>query len=379
MAFEWNVYGALRIGAALVAFALASLVYFARPDRPQNRILGLALFVEALAFVGPGLLFLSDDPRFAYAALRLWIYLFPVTMCLYVMFLGTLDTPLRPVLRSWIFRSLAVAATAFAVILVMARPHLFSTGVSHVWFAEWEVVFTPHLGTLTNIGSLVSLVSLVVTVWAWRRTPRDSPARRSNGMIALAFVARDVVIVALMVEVYYRVNFLPLGQSHGWDRFHLIVWPLGLTLFYALLAYGILRAQVFDIDLKLKVGLRRSFVATPIAIGFFVASETLEGLLPIDKYWTGLLVAGAVTLAIVPLHRGAGRLADRLMPGVQDTASYRHDRAAEIYRAAWEAAQQDGKVTPREQAMLDRLAHEFGLPASATRRIVALEGGHGKR
>jgi hypothetical protein len=266
------------------------------------------------------------------------------------------------------------AAVVGTWILIVVRPEEFATGVTAYNYADWEVVFASWAGHISSAGIAISMLSLLVTVWAWRRAPKGTPTRSTAGRVAASFALRDFVIIVLMVELSLRLRYLPLGASPFWDAFHITWYPLGLLAFYLALAYSILRYQLFDIDLKIKAGLARSLVMGVIAGAFFVAAETLEGALPFNSYWAGLVAAGSITAAIVPLQKGAHRIADRLMPNTQDTPEYRGRRSEEVYRAAFEAAAQDGRLTAREEKMLASLARDFGFTPETIRRLRRIGG-----
>ena len=129
----------------------------------------------------------------------------------------------------------------------------------------------------------------------------------------------------------------------------------------AVLGYAILRHQMFDIDLKLKVTVRRSTVLAAFGAAFFLGSELLEELIPIESLVLGVAAAGAMSLALRPLKRFAERLADQLMPGVEASPVYLAGRKADVYRAAFESGIADEKVTVRERAMLNGLRRQLGL------------------
>lgn len=376
MALEWNVFGAMRMFACIAGVTLGVVVYAARPDRFQNRILALTLFVEGLQFFGPGLLLLTDDASVAYPAVRLWFYVFIALLGLYVVSLGTFDTPIAPIINSLPFRIVLGALLTGGWFLVVTQPEEFATGVAPVWFASYEVVFQSWTGHLSNISILVSTVSLTVTLWAWRRAPRGSLKRRTAGMVAAAFAVRDIVLLIFFVELWFRINFLPLGESRAWDTFHIVMHPLGFFTFYVLLAYGIVKHQIFDIDLKIKFAVKSSTLAGIFVASFFIVDQLVQALA--GRFFgavAGAIAAGLLLFFLQPLHRIATRVADVAMPNVQPTPEYVAFRKFEVYQAALESALEGG-VTPKERRTLEALREKLGIkPTDA----VALERDHASR
>lgn len=145
--------------------------------------------------------------------------------------------------------------------------------------------------------------------------------------------------------------------------------PVSTLLFVPILAYGILRSQLFDIDLKVKWTLRRSTLAAVLAISFFVAKEGLEALLPIEGIIPNIASAALVTLVAYPAWRLAGRLTDRIMPHVDASSAYLDERKAAIYRAQIEEAFADGILSARDRRLLARLQESLGLDGRVAKRL----------
>ncbi|NIP57267.1 MAG: hypothetical protein GWO00_04460, partial [Gemmatimonadetes bacterium] len=92
----------------------------------------------------------------------------------------------------------------------------------------------------------------------------------------------------------------------------------GLAIAYlgyiVLMSYGVLQAQLFDINLRIRGVLQRSTVVAVIAGVFFIGSEILEALLPIDDAVLGVFMATVIVLLLRPLQSVAERVAARILP-----------------------------------------------------------------
>jgi hypothetical protein len=181
----------------------------------------------------------------------------------------------------------------------------------------------------------------------------------------VAFGTRDVSFLAV---VAFLTLVPPTAPYFHWV---FVVFPAIWLVYFPLVAYGILKHQLFDIDLRLKVTAQRSTVLTGLAGVFFIGTETLEQFIPADGLVLGVFAAAVVAAAFVPVHRLAKRLMDRVMPNVTDAASYLTDRKYQVYRDAMEAALQDGSMTDLERAILAKLQQSLAIETHVAARIEA--------
>jgi hypothetical protein len=128
-----------------------------------------------------------------------------------------------------------------------------------------------------------------------------------------------------------------------------------------LLAYAVLRFQLFNIDLKVKFVLQQSTVGALIIGGFVVGSEVLESFVAVSGAALNIIVAIAILVVLRPIQRLALRMTNRLMHGVQNTPEYLGLRRLEVYRAALEGAFKDGLITDKERSILDHLRDNLGI------------------
>lgn len=232
------------------------------------------------------------------------------------------------------------------------------------------VLFAPHAGmggVLAWVhGALlvlqIALILLLVGLLAWGALRRGRREVRTG----LLFVVLSILAISLSVAV------LVLAVPSGPPQLRAVygVWGFWNAAGALILAYGVLRTQVFDIDLRVKAGLRRGTVGAVFVAVFFVASEGTAAFL---SEWLGAAVglgaAALLVFALAPLQRMAERISDRAMPTVVDTEEYRVVKKRELYRAAMESAASDGVITERERDLLATLAQELGLGPAEARAI----------
>ena len=352
------------VGSALILALAALVVLFSRPDRAQNRRLALVLGLEAVLIgCAEGLMYMTEDAAASYAYQMLGLAAGFANFTLYLRFYATLENPLsRAMRRPWIDRGLVVLAAAGALIpLAFPRGVIIGTDPGNLADqTTWEHVDAWVHPVFFRLYFVVVLLGFVFTLLTWR-SARGGPGQRQATLFLAAFGWRDLAVISASVMI--------LGQI-GPRVAYVYVAAAGLTGFVLLLAYGILKAQLFDIDLKIKWTIRRGTVLTILAVVFVVVAEVAQNWLS-DAYGyvAGGLAAGALLLALRPLDRVGARVADTAMPRVDASSEYLTFRKHEVYRQALADARMDGVITERERAILDGLRRSLGIDESVAREM----------
>lgn len=357
-------WGATMFGSAGALVALTAAVYVTRaapPGRAKRRLAavlyGEAAFMAAVTFAWPA--------HFALYAPLAVLYLFLLTL---------LPSPLVRWIRGRERALLVAAVTLPLVAYGITIATMRGPGM------PWPLV----LFFVAILASLLaaSVLGLLAAVDSLRRAPRGTPERGRAKAFLWAFGLRDAVIVVFLLGgplLGWIFDSTPPGAEPaqgpgfvgwlGWNWFQ-VVPAIGVLLYVPVLTYGLLRAQIFDIDLKLKRGIEGGTILAIFAVAFFIAEEI--GQLIVSQRagpYVGLAGAGLVALAIVPLRRFAHRVAGKAMPAADGSAEYLSRRKLEVYRAAVEGAYEDGEITDKERAMLNRLAAELVIGPHEMARI----------
>lgn len=368
MAWVWNPLGAVGLVAMLAAFVMAAFVYFARPDRTQNRLLALVLFFEG-AWVGGGhgLIYLTDQAHHAYGFQAVDETALLVLPVLYLLFLSTLDTPLAAPFRPRPVQVALLLASFAAESYWLTHPEQFIAGMEQPGYAAWEAGTGPLHRISVGVVGVASLFALLVSLSAWRRAKPGSPARVRAKAFAVAFGTRDVLFFTSTLVLR------PLTPLGGRDvlpsEAYLYLVSLTTLTFVPLLAYAILRAQLFDIDVRVRWTVGRSTIAAVFIAAFFVVSEAA------GQYFTesigllsGLLAAGVLVFFIAPLERLADRLASAAVPRAKAVRDMSAKEKLGIYREQVRAAWEDGGLTAAERKLLESTRKRLGLsPVEAAR------------
>lgn len=360
LVFSWP--GALGLAASLLVLALAGLVLWARPGRRQNQRLSLMLGLIGIDILGGlGMMYLTDVQAHAWAWQSMTFVFGLAAPFAYLLFLATLDTPIvRPLTHPVVDRMLKVGLV-LGPVAWFAAPGLFIEGITTAVYTPLDSVVAPGFWIKAIAEISVSVFGLVASISVWRRSKEGTPERSQARIYAWAFGIRDVGW-----SFNWLLFTLALGSAPVWLVLAAaFVLPSAIILGFAgLLAYGILKHQLFDIDLRIKRGIQRGTVVGALAGAYLVTS------LGIDQATQGTNgpVAGAIVTALLLLGltrlQGLGaKVADAAMPHVQDVPAYIEARKVEVYRASLAEARATGGAAGPDTPHLARLRRRLGLTA----------------
>jgi hypothetical protein len=203
--------------------------------------------------------------------------------------------------------------------------------------------------------------ALVASIHAWR-VAVPGVARNRAGIFALAFGFRDACwgyIYALGIWMIAAGTYFDESTVLGYFS---IIYYSGSLLAVPLIAYGILRTQLFDIDLRIRWTIKQSTLATTVVTFIFLLSEGADRFLSSELgNVAGLLAAGLVVFFLAPLQRFAERVASVAMPNTKNTPEYAVFRKLQVYEAALAEALQEGGISDKERSLLIRLRDSLGI------------------
>jgi hypothetical protein len=354
----WTWWALPGILTFVVALAAAFVVLRTAPARLLNRRLAMVLFLEGVWMAGSaGLLFIVKSQDLAFALGTVGTAAMAALTLQYFAFLGiSVQSPLAKPFRSRAVVHVIDAATLVMVALVLTNPHSFVTDPYSPGWATWNIRMQGVGQWALQIHGLASLYVLIAALSARFRTKPGSAARTRATWFAIAFGLRDLYVggFGFLYPIFRPIPF--------WGDFlYNPMIGVDYLIFVMFLAYGVLRTQLFNIDLKLKFALRQGTIGALVAGVFFVGSEVLESFVPADNTWYAVFTAAIIVVLLRPVESFAERIMNRLMPGVQDTPDYVGTRKNDVYRAALEGAAEDGIITERERAILNRLAEQLQL------------------
>lgn len=364
--------GFLALFAVAMCWALAVVLYRASMPGSAARRLSVLLVFEGITLVSSGsTAYFWDFPAdidyspASYSSISplAFAYMFLHTLgdcamlVLYPPFLAAaLNTPLtRPFGDRRAQIGLAVLASALFGAVTLAAFNL------------------PRLeGALSMVYLALALVmwyGLAASIHAWF-TARGTARTRAR-FFALAFGFRDVcwsfIYVVALAET---LSVLP-SPDPDFAANYFVVYTLGTLVAVPLIAYGILRTQLFDIDLRIRWTIKQSTVAAAVVAFVYLVSEGASRLLTSELgNVAGLLAAALVVFFMAPLQRLADRVAGAAMPKTVNTPEYAAHRKMQVYEAAVAEALQGGGISQKERTLLNRLRDSLGI---ATGDAEALE------
>jgi len=229
-----------------------------------------------------------------------------------------------------------------------------------------KALWNSLLGSLVLYATVMVLFlfALVVSVHAWW-VSEPGIARTRAKVFAIAFGIRDVCWGASYAAAFWTIQAGVNMESSAIFWIGKSVYALGTLLAVPLIAYGILKAKMFDIDLKIRWTLKQSTFAAAVLAITFIISEGVEMLVSAelgDKW--GLVAAGVALLFLKPLQAFAEKVVSLLMPNTQNTPEYERSRKMGVYEEALMEAMDENGISPKERALLNRLRDSLEIPVA---------------
>lgn len=354
--FKFDPIGLLAFLAFVMCVGLALVIFRAGMAGGTARRLSLLLVIEGMTLVSTGYidLFLGPEIR-SLAWYPSWLKAEEIVhtlgdcamLALYPPFLGlALRTPLT---QPFTNRKVRIG-------LILAAAALF--------FAVFLTPLEYGATSLYLLLTLLFLYALAASIHAWLIS--DGGARSRARAFTMAFGLRDVcwsyayggAILMIWSGQYAVVDTDASGAPY-------VIYALGSLLAVPLIAYGILRTQLFDIDLRIRWTIKQSTIAAAFVAIMFLVSEAAENFFSAEiGGFAGLLAAALVVFFLVPLQNFAERVANATMPNTQETPEYIAFRKMQVYEAALTEARQEGGISKKERALLIRLRDSLGISES---------------
>ena len=349
----------LGIPAAILAWSFALYVYLVAPKTLAARLLVMLLIVDGVAVI-------SSHNNWTYVDVLLDLGLdawwrihvasdFAVIVT-YLAFIGvTVNSPLA---RPFGSKKVRWGLAAGACVLLAA-----------IMSMEWEVFLAHYAPLLYTLIAAVLTWGLLAAIHAWKTAP-DAASRGRARAFTIAFGVRDVTWMLAFLALVAFLNGRVAADSYLVTMVTPVFYVGAVMIYVPLIAYGMLRTQLFDIDLRIKKTLTRSTLLAIFVAVFFLISGLAEVFLS-DLFGNilGVVATAGLMLFLEPLQRAAQRLADTAMPGTTDTPEYEAFRKLQVYEATLHAAMENGQVPAHKRATLDALVSSLGIDPLVARRL----------
>lgn len=351
--FQFHPIGMLALVSVAACWALALLLFRVSASGSVGRKLSFLLLAEGFTLISTGFidLFLTPDAR-----AQLWYPQF-------VQFEMVIHT-----LGDCVMLALYPPFLAVALQTKLVRPFAQKGVRIGVMLASALLFFVVIFGPIELGGTLLYLLlsllftfAFVASIHAWHTA--TGIARSRAGVFALAFGIRDVCwgfVYAAAIWMIWEGTYAVVDSDASSAPY--IVYALGTLLAVPLIAYGILRTQMFDIDLRIRWTIKQSTIAAAaLAIIFLISEGASEFLSSELGSIGGLLGAAIVVFFLAPLQRFAERVAAVAMPNTQNTPEYTNYRKMQVYESAVAEAKADGGISDKERTLLNHLRDSLGI------------------
>ena len=351
--------GILGLVAVTACWAFAIVLYRVSTTGSVARKLAILLVVEGFVLVSAGFPEMTFDMPDSFFEQRPMLMLCislvhhmgdAAMIALYPPFLAlALNTNItRPFADKPVRIGLAIGSALLGLAVVITSSRIITT----LFYASVTLLF---------------VYALVASIHAWR-TAKSGIVRERAGIFALAFGFRD-----LCWSLSYAIAAWQMWTEPDWTEvlntllLGKFVYALGTLVAVPIIAYGILRAQLFDIDLRIRWTIKQSTLAGIFVALMFLISEGASTFLSAELgNVAGLLAAAVVMFFLAPLQRFAERVASAAMPNTNNTPEYVSYRKMKVYEAALIEAQQEGGISDKERSLLNRLRDSLEIsPADA--------------
>ncbi|TDJ36340.1 MAG: hypothetical protein E2O53_03850, partial [Gammaproteobacteria bacterium] len=195
-----------------------------------------------------GLLFFFDNPTVVTTLVTVGTAAMVALPFQYLSFLAvSLHAPLVAPFRSRAAAVLLGLVSTVAAIFVFANPHLFFLELYRPGWAPWNFQYTEFGQRWAQLLGFVYLFGLIAAVIVYFNAQKGSVARNRAKWYAIAFGFRDVI--AGILQILHPI----LRPDPFWGDFiYNPGYALALRSYIRLLAYAVLRFQLFNSDLKVK-------------------------------------------------------------------------------------------------------------------------------
>lgn len=354
--FQYNLSPILGLVAILMCWALAVVLFRVGTAGSVTRKLALLLLVEGFVLGSSTIVedLLSPAIRANLSYDSGWLRMLFIThtfadclmLALYPGFLAAaLHTKLTRPFAGKRMRILVYAVSAMLFITVQISP--LDVGAT----------------LLYAMLSLCFSFAMVASIHAWLVTAPGIARDRARSF-ALAFGLRDICwgfVYGISIWDIAQGSYLATDQIRVVDH----IYRLGTLIYVPIIAYGILRTQLFDIDLRIRWTIKQSTVAGIFVAVMYVISEGASQFLS-DELGNvaGLLAAGLVMFFLTPLQRFAERVAGAAMPNTENTSEYASFRKMQVYESALREALQEGGISNKERSLLNHLRDSLDVSES---------------
>jgi hypothetical protein len=353
---EWVFLGTGAI-AVLFGLSLAAYILWALPARRINRLLAVfvaaeSIFVGIIAMIAGGSVLSFDMPLDVLVSIAILPMVLLPWLLLQIIAVS-IDGPLVAPLRRPLAR---------ALLWIVGGGLTLAVFLQDVFEYEYTII---DLDAYLYFIGLVSLYALTAAIVAFLEAPKESFARRRAQAFVVAFSVHDLLWFSILsggqlaTILEWQPGFFLMGFL-----------PTASILFVGLLVVSLVRFQLFENDVALRLGVARGTVGVLFLGAVFIAISIADRYLEERFNWiAGGLAAGMMLLALHPLQRLAERFSNVAVPDARHVKDLRHDERRELYVEQMRIAWEDGSLSVKERRILESARQRLGISGEEAARL----------
>lgn len=357
---DWFAFASI-----FVAWSFALYIYLVAPRTLGAKYLITILIVDGVALMTAGNIYpyfshifhslgLPDLPRGSHQVSD-WIL-----VALYLPFLGmTLKTPLVKPFKHPIGKNITLYGGCGFALSIFFMPE----DVRNLFNAPFYLIICITL----SYSFIAALHSWVIAT--------DPAERQRAKAFTFAFGIRDLLWSFSFGTLFYYVVILEdpktlVDPDNAFAMWRGAAYLAAVLLYVPLVAYGILRLQLFDVDLRIKRTIKRSTIAAAFVATFFVVSELAANYLS-DQLGTimGVLATGILVFFLDSIQRAAEKVSNAAMPNTNESVEYLSFRKLQVYESSVRASLEDGVISERQRKVLDSMISSMNLDSNIAQQI----------
>ncbi len=346
-----NVWALPYFVSFLISFFVFWLLLYRKAKDERVRLYIIAIFFTSLVGFTAGMAACSLDPE----VWATWIGSTFIVSALAVCFVFHFSYVYRVKQRSFenkkIFVIYLVPFFLFSLLLMsfkLSHPEVVQseTGVFGIYDWAEGSALSPLVTALYGFMGLMLILTTMNFIRMFRQS-LDQELRRRASYFVLSFLIPLIGLIIVFITTIFSV------------RPKLEISIASLSISRTIIAYGILKDKLFDIDFFVTKSFSYTLTTFFLAWVFLLSEESLNHLIS-ESFFGGIQVSRLISAIFVvilffPLKDGAHRITARLFPHTVRSMGVPKLRAMEIYKKQLECALEDGVISEAENRMLKKL------------------------
>lgn len=346
-----NVWALPYFVSFFISFIVAWLLLSRKAKDELVRLYIIAIFFTSLVGFTAGMATCSLDPGVWVAWTSSNFIVSALAVCFVFHFSYVYLVKQRSFENKKIFVIYLVPFFLFSLLLTsfkLSHPEVVQSesGVFGLYYWAESSALSPLVTALYGFLGLMLTLTCVNFIRMFRQS-LDLELRRRASYFVLSFLIPLIGLIIVFIMMIFSVR----------PKLELSIASLSISR--AIIAYGILKDRLFDIDFFVTKSFSYTLTTFLLAWAFLLSEESLNHLIS-ESFFGGIQVSRLISAIFVvilffPLKDGTHRITARLFPHTVRSMSVPKLRAMEIYKKQLECALEDGVISEAEIRMLKKL------------------------